>query len=267
MFPRKTGVSYVSIGARALACALSFIFTLALSLPVAGADSAHRSFRFDIAPEPLAQALRTYGQVSGQAIIFTEDLVEGITSPPLKGTYTPEAALARLLKGTGLTIEHSPSGAIMIRRPPTVSLFDPPVPYPRDNRDAATETRTDSVGRAESLQLDEIIVTAQKRTERFIDVPLSLSVITENRLARSQANSLQDLVNLIPGLQLIAMSPISNQLAIRGVSIGVGAINSSVATYVDETPYTSQGPFAGSSNLAPNLDTYDLARVEVLRGP
>ena len=266
LFPRKTGPPYVSIGARALLLALSFIFTLALSLPVVGADSLRRSFNFDIAPEPLAQALRTFGQVSGQAIIFTDDLVEGIRSPALKGIFTPEAALARLLKGTGLTIEHSPSGAIMIRRPAPIVQFDPPLPNPKDGRDAVAEAR-DAVGKDESSEVEEIIVTAQKRTERFIDVPLSLSVITANRLARSEANNLQDLVNLVPGLQLIAMSPISNQLAIRGVSIGAGAVNSSVATYIDETPYTSQGPFAGSATISPNLDSYDIARVEVLRGP
>jgi iron complex outermembrane recepter protein len=255
------------LGASTQAFALGFILNLALSFPVAGADSLHRSFSFDIAPEPLAQALRTYGQVSGQAIIFTDDLVEGMTSPPLKGLYTPEAALARLLKGTGLTTERSPSGAIMIRRAAPVSPFDPPLPNPKDRRDAVATTRTDSVGEIASSEVDEIIVTAQKRTERFIDVPLSLSVIPENRLARSQANNLQDLVSLVPGLQLIAMSPISNQLAIRGVSIGAGAINSSVATYIDETPYTSQGPFAGSATISPNLDSYDIARIEVLRGP
>ena len=257
----------MSIGARALPHALALVFTLALSFPAAGADSSRRSFSFDIAPEPLAQALRTYGQVSGQAIIFTDDLVEGIRSPALKGVYTPEAALARLLKGTGLTIEHSPSGAIMIRRPAPVGVFDPLLPNPKDRRDAVAEAHTDSIGKEESSEVEEIIVTAQKRTERFIDVPLSLSVVTGSRLARSEANNLQDLVNLVPGLQLIAMSPISNQLAIRGVSIGAGAINSSVATYIDETPYTSQGPFAGSATISPNLDSYDIARVEVLRGP
>jgi iron complex outermembrane receptor protein len=255
----------VSIGAGTPAHALAFIFTLALSVGVAGADLP-RTFRFDIAPGPLAQALRTYGQVSGQAIIFTEDLVAGITSPPLKGVFTPEAALARLLKGTHLATERSPSGAIMIRGPAPASLFNPPLPNPGDSRDTVAITHSNTVGEAES-SVEEVIVTAQKKTERFIDVPLSLSVITENRLVRSQSNNLQDLVNLVPGLQLIAMSPISNQLAIRGVSIGAGAINSSVATYFDETPYTSQGPFAGSATISPNFDSYDIARVEVLRGP
>jgi outer membrane receptor protein involved in Fe transport len=112
----------------------------------------------------------------------------------------------------------------------------------------------------------EVVVTAQKRTERLRDVPMAASVITGAQLTATQATTLQDVVNATPGLQLVSASPVTNELVIRGISIG-GGINTSVATYVDEVPYTSEGPFAFSSNIAPNLDTYDLARIEVLRGP
>ncbi len=108
---------------------------------------------------------------------------------------------------------------------------------------------------------------ATKRPERLTDVPMSMVVLSGQQLTQSQANTLQDIANRVPGLQLISDSPVDNQLIIRGISIGAGALNTSVATYVDEAPYTSEGPFASSSDLAPNLDTYDLARVEVLRGP
>ena len=96
---------------------------------------------------------------------------------------------------------------------------------------------------------------------------MSAVVLSGQKLTDSQATTLQDIVNRVPGLQLVSDSPIDNQLIIRGISMGTAAANSSVATYVDEAPYTSEGPFADSNNLAPNLDTYDLARVEVLRGP
>jgi iron complex outermembrane receptor protein len=112
----------------------------------------------------------------------------------------------------------------------------------------------------------EVVVTAQKRTERLRDVPMAASVVTGAQLMATQATTLQDVVNATPGLQLVSASPTTNELVIRGISIGAG-VNTSVATYVDEVPYTSEGPFAFSSNIAPNLDTYDLARIEVLRGP
>ena len=117
-----------------------------------------------------------------------------------------------------------------------------------------------------TTSVQEVVVTAQKRTERVQDVPMSLKVLGGDQLTATQATTLQDVVNQVPGLQLIQNGPTENELVIRGLSVGAG-INSSVATYVDETPYTTVGPFAYSANLAPNFDTYDLSRIEVLRGP
>src|ERR1700676_961759 len=74
------------------------------------------TFHFDIPGTTLSQALREFGRVSGQEIIFTEDLVTGVPSVPLRGDFTAESALERLLKGTGLVPERSASGAMMIRR-------------------------------------------------------------------------------------------------------------------------------------------------------
>lgn len=155
----------------------------------------------------------------------------------------------------------------MIRRPPppTKTSYEPSnrlVPSAADDRTLGADANA-----ASPVLLEEVVVTAQKRVEKLADVPMSVSVVSGEQLVRTQSTTLQDIVNRVPGLQLVAGSPISNQITIRGISTGVGAINSSVATYVDETPYTAQGPFAGSSNIAPNFDPYDIARVEVLRGP
>jgi iron complex outermembrane recepter protein len=233
-----------------LAMALTLASVLAAAQPPPS-----RSFRFDIPTQPLGQALREYGQTAGQALIFTQNLVEGMVSRPLRGEFTPEAALDLLLKNTGLATERSPSGAIMIRQS-------------AGSKRSAEPRRTTNIGEQVSdSELYEVMVTAQKRSERFVDVPMSLSVVTGERLSRTQSTTLQDIVNLVPGLQLIATSPTGNLLTIRGISIGAGSINASVATYVDETPYTTEGPFAASALLSPNLDPYDMARVEVLRGP
>src|SRR5215469_9130247 len=83
----------------------------------ASAASAHgRVFHFDITPEPLSQALRTYAQVCGQDVIFTESVVAGAGTISLVGDFTADDALSRLLAGTKLVVERSPSGALMIRR-------------------------------------------------------------------------------------------------------------------------------------------------------
>jgi iron complex outermembrane recepter protein len=95
------------------------IVASAAAILFATAVTAHqRTFHFEIAHQPLSQALRTYGQTCGRDVIFTEDIVAGAGAADLEGDYTAEEALSRLLAGTNLVAEHSPSGALMIRRPP-----------------------------------------------------------------------------------------------------------------------------------------------------
>jgi hypothetical protein len=76
------------------------------------------SFHFDIGTQSLSSALREYARISGQQIIFTEEVVAGIESTPLTGDFSALVALHHLLAGTDLITEISPSGAVMIRAAP-----------------------------------------------------------------------------------------------------------------------------------------------------
>lgn len=82
------------------------------------AMSQTRSFHFDIGTQSMSAALRDYAKICGQQIIFTEEVVAGIEAAPLLGDFTAVAALSRLLAGTDLVTELSPSGALMIRTAP-----------------------------------------------------------------------------------------------------------------------------------------------------
>lgn len=114
-------------------------FALALAcLAVGPATAQSRSFHFDIQEQSLSQALQRYGRISGQQIVFTEDLVAGRDSPPLKGEFAADAALERLLHGSGLVAERSPSGVLMIRRQPAQAR--PSVPA-REGAGASTSVR------------------------------------------------------------------------------------------------------------------------------
>jgi len=79
------------------------------------AQAQGRSYHFDIANESLSQALRNFAHVCGQEVVFTEDIVAG-RAKSLRGDYTVQAALDRLLQGTDLVAQRSASGVIMIRR-------------------------------------------------------------------------------------------------------------------------------------------------------
>src|SRR5688572_1199054 len=84
-----------------------------LSLAAAAADSG-RSYRFDIKSQSLAQALRSFGRVAGQELIFSDDVVKGGRAVSLEGEFTADVALSRLLEGSGFVAKRAASGAIRI---------------------------------------------------------------------------------------------------------------------------------------------------------
>jgi iron complex outermembrane receptor protein len=114
-------------------------------------------------------------------------------------------------------------------------------------------------------QSDEIVVTAQKREETLIDVPQSVSVVSGTALERNSAQTFQDFLKLVPGLQASQANPGEARLVLRGIN--TGGVASTVATYIDETPFGSSTSLVNGAILSGELDTFDVARVEVLRGP
>jgi outer membrane receptor protein involved in Fe transport len=116
-------------------------------------------------------------------------------------------------------------------------------------------------------KIETIVVTAEKRTESAHDVPMAMTVLSGDKLTHEGLTRLEDYIDMVPGMTLISANPGYNQIVSRGISIGAAGFTSGVATYIDETPYTTEGPFANGGSAAPNLDTYDLQRVEFLQGP
>lgn len=90
---------------------------LAIALSLAAAAAAQAQERAYSRPaEPLSVRLREFARVSGEQIVFTDDLVRGRTAPALQGSFSAEDALGRILAGTGLVARRSESGALMIVR-------------------------------------------------------------------------------------------------------------------------------------------------------
>lgn len=113
--------------------------------------------------------------------------------------------------------------------------------------------------------VDVVVVTAQKIAQSLVDVPLSISVVGGGDLERVQALNIQDYVKLVPGLQLTQATPGFGRLVLRGVN--TGGVASTVGMYVDETTFGSSSGLVNGAILAGDFDTFDIARVEVLRGP
>jgi iron complex outermembrane recepter protein len=112
---------------------------------------------------------------------------------------------------------------------------------------------------------DEIVVTAQKRSQTLIDVPQSVSVVSGATLEQQGATNFADYLKNVPSLQLVQGTPGQGRLVLRGIN--TGGVASTVAVYVDETPFGSSTGLANGSELAGDFDSFDIARIEVLRGP
>ena len=112
---------------------------------------------------------------------------------------------------------------------------------------------------ADDGALDAIIVTATKRVETLLNVPLSISVIDAQSIERKGVKNLEDLAPTVPGLVVLQSDEQSDKsFVIRGISSTSNA--GTVALYVDDTPVTF-------GNNSPDLKLFDFSRVEVLRGP
>jgi len=110
-----------------------------------------------------------------------------------------------------------------------------------------------------------IIITAQKRTQRLIDVPQSVSVISGDSLEKQHAQRLSDYLTRIPSANVVENQAGNSRIVLRGIN--AGGVGATVATYIDEAPFGSATGLADGAILAPDIDPFDLSRVEVLRGP
>ncbi len=114
---------------------------------------------------------------------------------------------------------------------------------------------------ANDRSLEEIVVTATKRSERLQDVPISISVFDDLKLEQLRPTSLSDLVEYVPNMYMPPAGESQTQyISLRGLGPGVTRSGGrAVGIYID-------GAFSSADNLA-NLPISDIASIEVLRGP
>jgi len=120
------------------------------------------------------------------------------------------------------------------------------------------------VSPAQAQALDEIIVTAQKRTENLQDVPVSVQVLGQETLEQLNVSAFEDYVEYLPTVSYTSNGPGYGILYMRGISSGGDGVHSgsmpSVGVYLDEQPVTTISQIL-------DVHIYDIARIEVLPGP
>src|SRR6516165_1036365 len=133
---------------------------------------------------------------------------------------------------------------------------------------ASTQEQTPGTSESTSEGIAEVIVTAQRRTERAQDVPISLQALTGQTLQQLNVTTFDDYLKYLPNVTSASNGPGQNEVFMRGLSAGSQASQGSgstglwpnVAIYLDN-----------QSGQLPNrnLDVYaaDIDRIEVLSGP
>jgi iron complex outermembrane recepter protein len=116
---------------------------------------------------------------------------------------------------------------------------------------------------ASSDALDEIVVTAQRRTERLQDVPAAITALSGDALNQLRLQGNADLAAHVPSLSFDVLGPGESTLAIRGLGTAYG-LAPAVSYYINETPLDIR---TDGYSGAPDIDFFDVDRVEVLRGP
>lgn len=254
---------------------------LLMASHLARADELDKVIAFDITATTLDKALLEFGaQVRLQIMFEWTSSTVGLPTRELKGSYTGKQALAEILYGTRLTyIERGHTLEIL----PQVLADSSSTTGARKSLEARPGIRVqvsnhtepknpdppaisrDSLSGKSPRALSEVIVTAQKYSERAFDVPISLDVLTSRALDTLRITYVSSLQYEVPGLYVETGGGF-NRITIDGVGNGGGS-GALVGEYIDDADITGEGN-TGSLGLGTgDTSLYDVSRVEVLHGP
>ncbi len=120
---------------------------------------------------------------------------------------------------------------------------------------------TQTTAAQDAAALEEIVVTAQKRTQSINDVGLTITAIDSDTLADQQIRTLADVAQAVPGLSYAVTNNNTPVFTLRGI----GFYESSIAAYPAVSVYIDEAPLAFP--ILSTLVAFDLDRIEVLKGP
>jgi iron complex outermembrane receptor protein len=235
---------------RRSAAAAVFASLCAAALPCAAQAQAQK-IPLTIPAQDLRGALNDFARQGRQQLLFSPALVQGRQARALNGLYAPDQALKALLAGTGLSARTTHGGAFLLVadvQPQAVRSTPPPAA-----REPAAEANS---------TLTEVIVTARKRQESILAVPVSETVIGQATLERFATHDLFTLKSQVPGLLMgTSTNSVGTQVSLRG--IGTTTINATM----DQSISLNIDGLQLSQGVAYQAGMFDVGQVEVLRGP
>ncbi|WP_161554287.1 TonB-dependent receptor domain-containing protein [Stenotrophobium rhamnosiphilum] len=264
---------------KAILISLMF-FMVCGSMPALAAEPL---IRFDIPAQELSSSLNQFSVLSNRTLIYSPELVGGLTAPAVQGEFTPDQVIQKLLNGTGLIYraigdekyavvkEGDITGSPFVEGQSNMAQIAQGGPNsgldaPTDASANATSTtdKNSEVLTVKKGGIEEVIVTARKRAESSQSVPISITAISADDIKAMGVRTMGDLEGIVPGLNMGGGGngiKKDNNPFIRGIGQRETKVtlDPGVGTYVD-------GIYIGrpSGGL---FDVADVENVEVLRGP
>ncbi|SDO33910.1 TonB-dependent siderophore receptor [Pseudomonas jinjuensis] len=222
---------------------LAAAILLATPLSGAVADDSVRSYQ--IPAGPLASTLNRIAAEGGLSLSLDPALASGRTAHAVQGSYDAVGALQQALKGSGLELVQSESGSFSLR------------PIPQDTLSMSATTvsgqQEDPQGPVQGYMASRSMAGTKTDTP-ILETPRSISVATREQMVDRNVQNLDDAVRYMPGV--IASSYGSDTraewLKVRGF---------------EPTQFLDGLPLPKGSYVMPKLETWDLERVALLRGP
>jgi iron complex outermembrane receptor protein len=184
---------------------------------VGAAPHGSHELRDEIPAQPLQQALVAFAKSTNLYLLYVSQLALGKVSQSVPAGLPAPQGLSRLLEGTGLTYEFLDPRTIKILERPTTKQL------------AWNEP---------AVSLDEVVVSAMKRDELLSTVPLSISVLSADRLREAGLIDISGAAAVSAGVEYDFSSQfgpaILSDIAIRGISAQKGGATTGI--YIDDTP-------------------------------
>jgi iron complex outermembrane receptor protein len=218
---------------------------------------------FQIPVGDLSAAISTYVRQSGVQIVYRADELKGIRSTRISGHMTAKEALSRLLAGSGFEARHDSSGAFaVIRTGSSQAPKTTAISYASKSvQSAPAPASAPTPAPSEIMAPEAIIVTARRREEALLDVPVAITAVSAQDLERRGVNSLDGVARLVP--QLLVGEGGTNtggNIVLRGI----GGADSPLAD--QGVSFNIDGVQVGRASVR-RMGQMDLQQVEVLKGP
>jgi iron complex outermembrane recepter protein len=199
----------------------------------------------------LKAALHAFAMQADVQIIVADDAVRGARTRGVSGEYSADAALSRILAGTGLTMHRHESGAIaVVREEPKKQSSNEPLVHLAD---------ASPVHAAASVET--VVVTSSKIKGDIQTVPIAITALSQEQLTSRQIAGGPDLVKEVPNLTFSKTNFTGYNIEIRGIGTQAISVTTdpAVAVAFNDTPFIRNHFF--------EQEFFDVAQVEVLRGP